>query len=151
MVQSLWCGLRGMVCIVWSPQCVLHSVVSTVQSPWCGLHPVSSWYDLCLCGVIFMVQSPQYGLHGVVFVVWSPWCSLHDVVSTVFSSWANPALSSSSHAPHVNSGPLAFPSMKSFCWFLLFWYYHGNIAFLSPSSSFFLIAGSIPSHTSLPT
>ena len=41
--------------------------------------------------------------------------------------------------------------MKSFCWFLLFWYYHGNIAFLSPSSGFFLIVSSIPSHTSLPT
>lgn len=91
------------------------------------------------------------GLHSVVFVVWSLWCSLHDVVSTVFSRWANPALSSFFHAPHVNSGPLAFSGMTSFCWLLLVWYYHGNIAFLFPSSGFFLIVGSIPSHTSLPT
>lgn len=98
-----------------------------------------------------MVWSPQCGLQDVVFVVWSLWCSFHDVVSMVFSSWVNLALSSSSHAPHVNSGPLAFSSMKSLCWLLLFWYYHGNIVFISPSSGFFLIFGSIPSHTSLPT
>lgn len=65
----------------------------------------------------------------------------------VFSSWASPALSSSSHAPHTNPGALAFSDMKSFCWLYYAVTTMETLFLLSPSTGLSLLVPTLHSST----